>query len=287
VRQLLPDPAETTVAETIESLDLVAQAGEERPYVITNFVVTLDGRATLRGHSGPIGSDTDTAILVGLRTRVDALMIGAGTMRAERYGRIVPDPEKRARRERVGLPHDPLAVIVSGRLDLPWDAGLFTCGQGRVLIFTASPAEVPPTATTLRVERHRDRVDLAEALRFLRQERGVRALLCEGGPRLHAQLLEAGLVDELFVTLAPKLAGGEGPTMAVGLSESDRPLDLVWLLEEGGELYARYRVRRPDHSGPAVRRPQGSVRTPRPAPRRGAGSAGRESWRRGSRRRRN
>ena len=64
-------------------------------------------------------------------------MIGAGTLRAERYGRLVSDPAKlRARRERTGLPHDPLAVIVSGRLDLPWDAPLFTDGGGRVVVFT-------------------------------------------------------------------------------------------------------------------------------------------------------
>ena len=124
-------------------------------------------------------------MLVGLRTRFDAVMIGAGTMRAERYGRLVADQEKRERRERLGLPHDPLMVIVSGRLDLPWDAPLFTEGGGRVLIFTASEAEPPETATSLRVVRHEGAVDLAEALRHLREERGVRALLCEGGPRLH------------------------------------------------------------------------------------------------------
>jgi riboflavin-specific deaminase-like protein len=242
VRRLFPDPAETTIAEQIDELDLVSRAHRHRPYVITNFVITLDGRATLRGRSGPIGSDTDTAMLVGLRTRVDALMIGAGTMRAERYGRIIPDQHKRARRERLGLPHDPLAVIVSGRLDLPWDAELFTVGQGRVLIFTSSAAELPPTATPVRAERHEHAVDLVEAMRFLREERGVRALLCEGGPRLHAQLLEAGLVDELFVTHAPKLAGGAGPTMAVGLPEAERPVELVSLLEEDGELFGRYRV---------------------------------------------
>ncbi len=103
-----------------------------------NFAATVDGRATIGGVSGPIGSATDTAMLAGLRTRFDAVMIGAGTMRAERYGRLVADQEKRERRERLGLPHDPLMVIVSGRLDLPWDAPLFTDGGGRVLIFTAS-----------------------------------------------------------------------------------------------------------------------------------------------------
>ena len=88
-------------------------------------------------------------MLAWLRTRFDAVMIGAGTMRAERYGRPVPSQEKRERRERIGLPHDPLMVIVSGSLDLPWDAPLFTEGDGRVLIFTASEEEPPRTETSL------------------------------------------------------------------------------------------------------------------------------------------
>jgi riboflavin biosynthesis pyrimidine reductase len=182
-------------------------------------------------------------MLVGLRTTVDAIMIGAGTMRAESYGRPVADPQKRARRERRGLPHDPLMCIVSNSLELPWDAGLFTCGEGRVVVFTASEADAPPTETPVRVVRHQGRVDLPQAFGYLRRERGVRALLSEGGPRLHAEMIEAGLVDELFVTLAPKLIGGDGPHLVEGLGERERPLELAWLLEEEGELFARYRVK--------------------------------------------
>jgi len=244
MRRLLPDLAETTAAEQLGALDLISLAHPARPYVVTNFALTLDGRATIEGRSGAIGSAADTAMLVGLRTRVDAVMIGAGTMRAERYGRVIGDPAKRERREREGLPHDPLMVIVSGRLDLPWDAPLFTEGWGRILICTNSEAELPQTATPVRVSRHPDGVDLAALLAELRRERGVRALLCEGGPRLHAQLLDAGLVDELFVTHAPKLAGGAGPGLVAGLAERERELELAWLLheEESGELFARYIV---------------------------------------------
>ena len=242
MRRLLPDPGATSVGEQLDGLDLVSRSHQHRPYVVTNFALTLDGRATLHGRSGPIGSDTDTEMLVGLRTKVDAVMIGAGTMRVERYGPIAPNPEALAARERQGLASDPLAVIVSGRLDLPWDASLFTEGRGEVLVFTTSEAEPPETETQVRVVRHAGRIDLAAALEQLRAEHGVRALLCEGGPRLHAQLLEAGLVDELFVTHAAKLAGGEGPTIAVGLSELERPLELVWLLDQDSELFARYRV---------------------------------------------
>jgi len=243
MRRLLPDPGETTIAELIAGLDLAGRAHENRPYLVTNFALTLDGHATIDGRSGPIGSDADTAMLVALRTRADAVMIGAGTMRAERYGRVISDEAKLDRRERDDLPRDPLMVIVSGRLDLPWDAPLFTEGHGKVLICTAADTEPPECETPVEVVRHSDGVDLAVLLRHLRTEHAVRGLLCEGGPRLHAQLIEGGLVDELFVTHAPKLAGGEGPGLVTGLREAQRPLELAWLLEQDGELFARYLTR--------------------------------------------
>jgi riboflavin-specific deaminase-like protein len=240
VRRLTPIAGDTTVAEQLASYRPWEDPPFKRPRLAVNFATTIDGRATIGGVSGPIGSDADTQMLAGLRGRFDAVMIGAGTMRAERYGRLLGNQETRERRERLGLPHDPLMAIVSGRLDLPWDAPLFTAGGGRVLIFTSSEAEPPETATTLRVIRHEGRVDLAEALRQLRQERGIRALLCEGGPRLHGELQAAGLVDDLFLTIAPKLSGGEAPRLIEGELPAVAELRLGWLLEHEGELFARY-----------------------------------------------
>jgi riboflavin-specific deaminase-like protein len=246
VRRLIPDPGETTVERQLDAYRPWEQAHEERPFVATNFAATVDGRATIGGVSGPIGSSADTEMLARLRTRFDAVMIGAGTMRAERYGRIGGDQEQRERRERIGLPHDPLMVIVSGRLDLPWDAPLFTAGGGRVLIFTASEADPPETATSLRVVRHEGAVDPARALQHLREERGIRALLCEGGPHLHSQLWASGLVDELFLTTAPRLTGAEAPRILEGGElPSIAELELAWLLEQDGELFARYRRPKP------------------------------------------
>jgi riboflavin-specific deaminase-like protein len=240
VRRLLPDAGETTVEEQLEAYRPWEHPHGERPYLAVNFAATVDGRAAIGGVSGPIGSAADTAMLAGLRTRFDAVMIGAGTMRAERYGRLVPSQEKRERRERLGLPHDPLMVIVSGRLDLPWDAPLFAEG-GRVLVFTASEAEPPETAASLRVVRHEGAVDLRAALRHLRRERGVRALLCEGGPRLHGELQAGGLVDDLFLTIAPRLSGGDAPRIVEGELPRVEELEPAWLLEQDGELFARYR----------------------------------------------
>jgi riboflavin-specific deaminase-like protein len=239
MRRLLPDPGETTVERQLDDYRPWEEPSEDRPHVVMNFAATVDGRAAIEGRSGQIGSDNDTAMLIGLRTRFDAVMIGAGTMRAERYGRVVKDQAKRERRERLGLPHDPLFVIVSGRLDLPWDAPLFEEG-GRVLVFTATDEEPPEVATSLRVVRHDGQVDLAEALRYLRRERGIRALLCEGGPRLHSELWAGGLVDEMFLTVAPKLTGA-GPSILEGELAAPTPLELAWLLEQDGELFGRYK----------------------------------------------
>jgi riboflavin-specific deaminase-like protein len=241
MRRLLPDPGPTTVGEQLDGYRPWERPHAERPFLAVNFATTLDGRATIEGVSGPIGSDDDTAMLSGLRGRFDAVMIGAGTMRAERYGRLAAKPETRQRREALGLPPEPLMVLVSGRLDLPWDAPLFSDG-GRVLIFTASEAKPPQTETSVEVVRHEGHVDLTAAMEHLRAEHDVRALLCEGGPRLHAQLQAAGLVDELFLTIAPKLNGGEGPPSLIeGELEKVIELELAWLLEADGELFARYR----------------------------------------------
>jgi len=224
MRRLLPDPGPTSISEQLEAYRPWEEAPEERPLVGMNFAATADGRATIAGRSGPIGSDTDTGMLVGLRSRFEAVMIGAGTMRVERYG-----------------PMKPLMVLVSGRLDLPWDAPLFNEERGGVLIFTASETEPPETAATVEVVRHEGAVNLGEALRHLRRERGIRALLSEGGPQLHAQMQADGLVDDLFLTIAPKLSGGEAARILEGSLPGVVGLELAWLLEEDGELFARYR----------------------------------------------
>jgi riboflavin-specific deaminase-like protein len=242
MRRLLPDPGPTTVEQQLDDYRPWEHPGEDRPLVAMNFAATVDGRATIAGVSGPIGSDADTEMLSRLRTRFDAVMIGAGTMRAERYGRLVRKQETRERRERLDLPPEPLMAIVSGRLDLPWDAPLFTEG-GRVLIFTASAAEPPETEASVEIVRHQGFVDIVAALRHLRHQHGVRALLCEGGPGLHGELQGAGAVDELFLTIAPKLAGGGAPRIVEGELPAVAELELAWLLEEDGELFARYRRR--------------------------------------------
>ncbi len=241
MRRLLPTPGETTVEEQLAAYEPFANPPADRPFVAVNMISTLDGRASIQGRSKELGSDIDSEMLLKLRRRFDAVMIGGGTMRAERYGRIVRDPEARAARERSGLESDPLAVIVSGTLDLPFDAPLFTEGAGSVLIFTSSDREVPETSTSTRVVRHAGPVKVAEVLGHLRHEAGVRALLCEGGPTLYGQLEAAGAVDHLFLTISPELVGGDpSPRILEGALAAPVHKRLDTLHEHEGELFARF-----------------------------------------------
>ena len=107
IRQLFPQQAELTVAEAASGLRLHELAPPDRPYVALNMVATLDGHVTIGGRSAPIGNAADRELFHALRTQVDAVMAGAGTMRAERYGRMVRDPERRERRVAEGLAADP------------------------------------------------------------------------------------------------------------------------------------------------------------------------------------
>ena len=243
LRRLLPSAGELTADEAAAQLDFASCAPSERPYVAVNMVATVDGRASVEGRTAPISSVADRQVFHALRTRVDAVMVGAGTLRTERYGRLVRDPHRREQRVAAGLQADPLAIVVSGRLDLSPDLPLLADADSRVVIVTASEASLEGCAADVTYLRSSP-VDLAAALAAVRADHGIRSILCEGGPSLNASLLTAGLVDELFLTTVPKLAGGAGALTIVGPAAIDEPAAarLQWLLEYDGELYARYRI---------------------------------------------
>jgi riboflavin-specific deaminase-like protein len=243
LRRLLPTAGALTADEAATELDFAASAPPGRPLVAVNMVATVDGRASVGGRTAPISSVADRQLFHALRTRVDAVMVGAGTLRTERYGRLVRDPLRWEQRVAAGLAADPLAIVVSGRLDLLCELPLLADAASHVVIVTASEASLEGCAA--RVEYLRSApVDLPEALARLRADYGVRSILCEGGPSLNASLLACGLIDELFLTTVPKLAGGAGALTIVGAAPLDEPLAvrLEWLLEHDAELFARYRV---------------------------------------------
>ena len=157
LRRLLPDPAQLTPAEAMEGLAFGERAPADRPHVAVNFVESVDGRAAFEGRSGALGDEVDRELFHGLRGRVDAVLVGTGTLRADH---------------------------------------------------------------------------------------GVRSLLCEGGPTVFGALVHERLVDELFVTLSPKLAGGMDPLTILQGPRLPEPeeLELRWVLEAGGSLFLRYGV---------------------------------------------
>jgi riboflavin biosynthesis pyrimidine reductase len=184
-------------------------------------------------------------------------MAGAGTVRSERYGPMIKNDELRARRVREGLSPDPIAVVVSGRLNLPLNLPLLQDPDSHVVVLTASDAEMPEVPARVDVLRGEPDpvagVVLEPLARRLRDDYGVRSILCEGGPVLNAALLRDGLVDELFLALAPKLAAGEALTVVSGAGlRPPREFDLVWVLENESNLFLRYRMSPP----PGARGPQ-------------------------------
>lgn len=245
-RRLHPQPGILTATQAAAALREQARPPDERPYLAINMVATGDGRITIGGRSGPIGNAHDRALFHELRAQVDAVMVGAGTARNERYGRIVRDPERRARREQAGLDPDPIAVIVSARCALEPDLPLLQDPESRVVIVTGPEATVedcPAQIEYIRTEHDEAGVvPVAPALRELRQ-RGIRTVLCEGGPVLNGTLLHDGLADELYLAIASKLAAGAGPSVVSGAAlDPPAGMHLLSVLEGGGDLFLRYRI---------------------------------------------
>jgi riboflavin-specific deaminase-like protein len=221
------------------------KAPPERPYLALNMVSTADGKAAVEGRTRGISSETDRQVFHLLRTQADAVMAGAGTVATERYGRIVKTDELRQKREREGVPPDPLAVVVSGSLNLPADVPLLQDPDSRVVILTHAEGELGGVAAQTEYLRpDGGPFDLRPLFGRLRTEYGIRSILCEGGPTLNYWLLLYGLVDELFLTLTPALAGGaDALTIVAGRPLPELvPLELIWVLEDAGELYLRYRI---------------------------------------------
>jgi riboflavin-specific deaminase-like protein len=216
-----------------------------RPYLGINMVASLDGKATIDWRTKGLSTDLDRRLFHHLRTQADAVMVGANTMRVERYGRITKSDELREKRVAEGLAPEPLAVIVSGRLDLPADLPILNEPHQRVLIATGSDATLPDTAAQVEYARIGD--DLPKLMAHLHDDHGVRSVLCEGGPTLNSYLFAGRVVDELFLTLNPKLTGGAAAFTIVAGRDLVEPaeLDLVSVAEGEGDLFTRWRVQKP------------------------------------------
>ncbi|SEO41426.1 dihydrofolate reductase family protein [Trujillonella endophytica] len=243
MRRLLPvpDPGSDTAS------DLASDAALADAYRLpagramrVNFVGSLDGAIAIEGRSGGLGSPGDKRVFRTLRALADVVLVGAGTATAEGYRPVAADSAVGALRTALGRPATAPIAVVSRQVSLaPGDrlavdsTFLVTCAAsdaGR----RAALADVGVTVLVC----GEDEVDLPLALDRL-AERGLEQVLCEGGPALFAAALAAGCVDELDLTIAPALVGGESRLLPWALAEPARPR-LTQLLESDGVLFTRY-----------------------------------------------
>jgi riboflavin biosynthesis pyrimidine reductase len=207
-----------TARDVVAALGLsAAVAPDGRPRVVADMVASVDGRAAVDGRSVALGNAADRTLLRELRCAADAILVGTGTLRAERYASLMDD-EQRARRVADGRPEHPIVATVSRRLELPVaEAPLFGEAGVPIVVFTESSAAPPDVAADLRVVRcEPGTLTLTGALRALAADSGVRGVLCEGGPSLLRRLIAEDALDDLLLTVAPLAVGGAGPGILDG-----------------------------------------------------------------------
>jgi riboflavin biosynthesis pyrimidine reductase len=202
--------------------DLVAGLGlreerapGERPRVVADMIAAIDGRAAVQGRSVGLGHPVDRALLRELRTSADAILVGTPTMRAERYANLL-DADQRAGRVAAQLPDHPVVVTISRALDLPLEVPLFAEPGRRILVYTESDAVAPEVGAELEVVRVAPGALTLPGVLVDLAARGVRGVLCEGGPTLLRELIAQDALDDLLLTVAPLVVAGEGPSIVAG-----------------------------------------------------------------------
>ena len=212
-----------------------------RTWVRAMMVETLDGAAAgADGLSGSISSPADQRVFNTVRRRADVVLIGAGTMRAEKYTPMRAKPADVPARTEAGQLEAPVLAVVSRSLELPWNLPVWSESSHRPLIITGTTPEPQALA---QAQEHAEVVQIEQLLPAtildVLAERGLRRILCEGGPRLLRDLTAADLVDEADITIAPLIVGtGHSPeTGAIARAARFR---LVHVVEDDDHLMARY-----------------------------------------------
>jgi len=235
-------------------LDLPS-APTDRPYIMVNMVMSLDGKVVVEGTEQGIGSKVDQRLMRELRVSADAVLNGASTLRASGTSSRLGDPLLEDLRESRGKPRRPIAVVLSASGDLPLERIFFTARDFEAIVYLANSASAERRKAVQATGRPTVLLPkstlMPRMLKHLRQELGVEVLLVEGGPTVNAQLFQLGVVDEYFVTLGPVVVAGRETLTAV---EGERPftrktlpqMELVWAVPNGdtNEVYCRYRTRR-------------------------------------------
>lgn len=223
--------------------DLLTQwyADRSRPRFRVNFVASVDGSAGFPGDSGSLSGEADKRVFEVLRRVCDVVLVGAGTVRGEGYGPMRVSTDSVAWRVASGLPEHPVFAIVSARADLDPASRIFTEAPVRPVVVTAAAASVDPRLFEVAdVEICGETEVEPELMVAALHRRGLRQVLCEGGPALFGSVLAAGVVDELFLTVSPQLIGGGGLGRIVAGSGSGQPMQLAGTLVSDHFLLLRY-----------------------------------------------
>lgn len=196
------------VAAVSSFTELVEFYVDPPPGVRANMIFSADGAAAFGGRAGPLSGTADQLLLQALRSFADVVFVGAGTARAEDYGPARLTEEQKTRRRAEGRSDPPPIAVVSRTGALP--ARLFSDPDQLPILVTCGRGAVDPGDNTLsRVfTAGQATVDVPDAVRML-TEAGMPRILCEGGPSLLDALVQAGAVDEICVTIAPKLAANQ------------------------------------------------------------------------------
>ncbi|MGE3073796.1 MAG: RibD family protein [Dehalococcoidia bacterium] len=230
-------------------------APADRPYILINMVMSIDGKVVVEGTEQGIGSRVDQRLMRELRVHADIVLNGAETLRASGTSSRLNDPILEQLRESRGKPRFPVAATISESGDLPLDKIFFTARDFDAVVYLSKSAprdrRAAIKATGRPVFDLPIRKSIPVMLSHMRNELGAEVLLVEGGPTVNSELFRLGLVDEFFVTIGPVIVGGrETKTPVTGPAPFTRKqlphFELVWAVPnpDTNEVYCRYRAER-------------------------------------------
>ncbi len=203
------------------------------------MVASVDARAAIEGRTSVLSSAPDRALLRAWRTATDAMLVGAGTLEAEKYAQIVDDAD-RATRAAAGRTPVPRILTISRGFTIDFDAVLANDPHLALTVYSALPGAAPPSVEVVGLERPTVAAVIADA----RERYGAHSICCEGGPRLLAGAVAEGCVTDLSITIAPLLVAGGGPRLLdrYELAGAPRALDLFAHDVHEGQVFLHYRT---------------------------------------------